>query len=53
MLCDQGKARELDIAIVEDKPLARILYHNVDIGTEIPQELYQAVAEILARVLAA
>ncbi len=47
------KARELDIAIVEDKPLARILYHNVDIGTEIPQELYQAVAEILARVLAA
>lgn len=45
------KARELDIAIVEDKPLARILYHNVDIGTEIPQELYQAVAEILARVL--
>ncbi len=45
-------ARENSIAIVENKPLARILYNNVDIGTEIPPELYQAVAEILARVLA-
>ena len=39
------------IEIVENKPLARILYHNVDIGMEIPPELYQVVAEILARVL--
>lgn len=45
------KAREYNIEIVENKPLARILYHNIDIGMEIPPELYQAVAEILAVVL--
>ena len=45
------KAKECNIEIVENKPLARILYHNVDIGMEIPPELYQVVAEILARVL--
>lgn len=47
------KAKECNIEIVENKPLARILYNNVDIGMEIPPELYQAVAEILARVLKA
>ena len=43
-------ARENHIEIVENKPLARMLYHNVDIGAEIPPELYQTVAEILAYV---
>lgn len=43
-------AREHDIEIVENKPLARMLYYNVEIDQEIPQELYQAVAEILAYV---
>ncbi len=43
-------AHENHIEIVEDKPLARMLYHNVDIGAEIPPELYQTVAEILAYV---
>lgn len=43
-------ARENNIEIVENKPLARMLYHNVDIGAEIPPELYQAVAEVLAAV---
>jgi flagellar biosynthetic protein FlhB len=47
----KDKAREYHIEIVENKPLARILYANVDIGMEIPPELYQAVAEILAAVL--
>lgn len=47
----KDKAREYHIEIVENKPLARILYANVDIGMEIPPELYQAVAEILAMVL--
>lgn len=47
----KDKAKEYHIEIVENKPLARILYHNVDIGMEIPSELYQVVAEILARVL--
>ena len=43
-------AREHNIEIVENKPLARALYANVDIGEEIPEELYQAVAEVLAYV---
>lgn len=43
-------ARENHIEIVENKPLARMLYANVDIGKEIPPELYQAVAEVLAMV---
>ena len=43
-------AKENHIEIVENKPLARMLYANVDIGQEIPPELYQAVAEVLALV---
>ncbi len=43
-------AKENQIEIVENKPLARMLYANVEIGNEIPPELYQAVAEILAMV---
>ena len=43
-------ARENNIEIVENRPLARALYANVDIGQEIPEELYQAVAEVLAYV---
>lgn len=44
------KAKENDVEIVENKPLARALYANVEIGSEIPEELYQAVAEVLAFV---
>ena len=43
-------AKEHKIEIVENKPLARSLYANVDIGEEIPEELYVAVAEVLAIV---
>lgn len=43
-------AKDNQIEIVENKPLARMLYSNVDIGAEIPPELYQAVAEVLAMV---
>ncbi len=43
-------AKENDIEIVENKPLARMLYANVEIGGLIPPELYQAVAEVLAFV---
>lgn len=43
-------AKENNIEIIENKPLARMLYANVDIGQEIPPELYQAVAEVLAMV---
>ena len=43
-------AKEHDIAVVEDKPLARLLHKTVDIGQMIPAHLYKAVAEILAYV---
>lgn len=43
-------AKENSIEIVENKPLARALFYTVEIGGEIPPELYQAVAEVLAFV---
>ena len=43
-------AAEHDIEIVENPQLARALYATVNIGSVIPPELYQAVAEILAFV---
>ncbi|MBR4122373.1 MAG: flagellar biosynthesis protein FlhB [Erysipelotrichaceae bacterium] len=44
------RAAEAGVEIVENKPLARILYYNVDLGNPIPPELYQTVAEILAAI---
>lgn len=43
-------ARENNVEIVENKPLARMLYANVEVGQEVPPELYQSVAEVLALV---
>lgn len=43
-------AKENKIEIVENKPLARMLYYNVEVGQEIPPELYQMTAEVLAYV---
>ena len=43
-------AKENKVEIVENKPLARMLYANVDVGQAVPPELYQAVAEVLAFV---
>ncbi|OPJ57104.1 flagellar biosynthesis protein FlhB [Alkalithermobacter paradoxus] len=43
-------AKENDISIVENKPLARELYSTIEIGDLIPPQLYEAVAEILAYV---
>jgi flagellar biosynthetic protein FlhB len=49
-----AKIREIAAAgrvpIVENKIVARLLYKRVEVGAEIPIELYQAVAEILAYV---
>jgi flagellar biosynthesis protein FlhB len=39
-----------NIAIVENPPLAQALYKSVDVGREIPVELYRAVAEVLAYI---
>lgn len=44
------KAKEFNIMIMENKPLVRALYHQVDIGDYVPEELFQAVAEVLAYV---
>ncbi|HWT76313.1 MAG TPA: flagellar biosynthesis protein FlhB [Mobilitalea sp.] len=43
-------AKENHIEIIENKPLARMLYYNVEVGAEIPPELYQMTAEVLAYV---
>ncbi|WP_066067224.1 flagellar biosynthesis protein FlhB [Neobacillus soli] len=43
-------AKENGVVLTENKPLARALYANVEIGQEIPEELFKAVAEILAYV---
>jgi flagellar biosynthetic protein FlhB len=44
------KAKEYQITIVENKPVARALYASCEIDDEIPPELYQAVADILIYV---
>lgn len=44
------KAKESDVPVIENKPLARLIYEQVEIDSEIPAEMYQAVAEILALV---
>jgi flagellar biosynthetic protein FlhB len=43
-------AIESGVPILERKPLARALYKLVDIGQEIPEQFYSAIAEILAYV---
>jgi flagellar biosynthetic protein FlhB len=44
------KAMDAQVPIVENPPLAQALYKSVDIGKEIPADLYRAVAEILAYI---
>jgi flagellar biosynthetic protein FlhB len=46
-------ARQHGVAVVENKFVARTLYKLVDVGKEIPADLYRAVAEILAFVFRA
>lgn len=43
-------AREYEIPIVENKPLARLMYKEVEIDSQIPVEMYEGVAEVLAIV---
>jgi len=43
-------ARSHSVPIMENKPLAQMLYRQVDIGQAIPESLYRAVAEVLAYV---
>ena len=44
------RAKEHGIPVIEDPPVARLLFLQVEVGEEIPVDLYQAVAEILALV---
>ena len=46
----QEIGRENGIPLVENVQLARTLYATVEVGQEIPEELYKAVAEVLAYV---
>jgi flagellar biosynthetic protein FlhB len=43
-------AREHDVPLVENKPLAQALFKMADVGDPIPVDLYRAVAEVLAYV---
>ena len=42
-------ARDNEIPIIENPPVARLL-HEIDLGATIPEEMFKAVAEILAHV---
>ena len=43
-------AKQHQIPIIENPPLAQALYKNCEVGQEIPANLYKAVAEVLAYV---
>ena len=51
-LCERIKqiAREHGVPVIEKPPLARLLYRQVELGREIPVEVYRVVAEILSYV---
>ena len=45
------RATEHRVPMVEDVPLARALHRSCEIGQEVPAELFQAVARVLALVM--
>ncbi|MEM7169569.1 MAG: flagellar biosynthesis protein FlhB [Pseudomonadota bacterium] len=44
-------AKENDVPVVENPPLARALYSGVELDQEIPPEHYKAVAEVISYVM--
>ena len=46
-------AAEHGVPVLADKPLARAIYKNTEVGDSIPETLFRAVAEVLAVVYAA
>jgi flagellar biosynthetic protein FlhB len=44
-------ARENDVPVVENPPLARALYATVDLDAEVPPEHYKAVAEVIGYIM--
>jgi flagellar biosynthetic protein FlhB len=43
-------AEENGVPIVEDPPLARVIYYKVEVEQEIPENLFKAVAQVLAYI---
>jgi flagellar biosynthetic protein FlhB len=43
-------ARQHHVPVIENKPLARLLFRHARVGGEVPASLYAAVAEVLAWV---
>ncbi|MUV06504.1 flagellar biosynthesis protein FlhB [Planococcaceae bacterium Storch 2/2-2] len=43
-------AKEHDVVMVENRPLARAMYDEVEIGDVVPEQFFKAVAEVLAYV---
>jgi flagellar biosynthetic protein FlhB len=43
-------AKEADVPIVENKPLARAMYKTLEVGDEIPESLFKAVSEVIRHV---
>jgi flagellar biosynthetic protein FlhB len=43
-------ARDADVPVIADPPLARSLHASVEVGQQIPEEMFQAVAQLLAFV---
>lgn len=43
-------AKENNIPIIENKPLARLIYKEVDVDQEVPSDMYEAVAQVLVAV---
>lgn len=44
------RASEHDVPLMENRPLARAMYREVEVGSFIPQDFYQVIAEMLAVV---
>lgn len=44
------RAKEAEVPVMENKPVARALYKSVEVGQSIPPDMYQAIAEMLALV---
>jgi flagellar biosynthetic protein FlhB len=43
-------AKQNDVIMMENKPLARALFEQTEVGHSVPADLFQAVAEVLAYV---
>lgn len=44
------RAKESNVPIIENKPVARAMYKSIEVGQPVPVDMYQAIAEILALV---